>query len=202
MDASGWDDRYRSTDLLWGSGPNVWLAAEAEGLPPGRAMDLACGEGRNAIWLAEQGWRSTGVDFSAVALDKGRAMAAERGVSVEWIRADLATYEPPESAFDLVVLAYLHLPREVLASVLGRAITALAPGGSLLVIGHDLANLTEGVGGPQDPSVLYTKDDVTGWMGSLEIAKAERVARPVAGHGPDGGGVALDVLVRGVKPAP
>src|SRR5687768_6279671 len=125
MDSDAWDERYAGTELVWTAEPNRFLAAEVGGLTPGRALDVACGEGRNAVWLASLGWTVTGVDFSPVGLDKARRLAQERGVSVEWVTADVTTYEPPAGAFDLVVVLYLHLPAPALAVVLARAAHAL-----------------------------------------------------------------------------
>ena len=98
MDAEGWDRRYEGSDLLWTAEPNRFLVAEVAGLEPGRALDVGTGEGRNAVWLAEQGWRVTGVDFSAVGLEKARHLATARGVEVEWVLADLSHYQPGEYA--------------------------------------------------------------------------------------------------------
>jgi SAM-dependent methyltransferase len=102
MDSSHWDDRYAAAEYVWKADPNVFLAAEAATLPVGRAVDLACGEGRNAVWLAEQGWTATGVDFSDVGLDKGRRLAADRGVDVTWVCADATTWTPPDDGYDFV----------------------------------------------------------------------------------------------------
>lgn len=148
MEAEDWDARYAAgPGLQWGAEPNRWLVREVAALPPGTALDLGAGEGRNAIWLARQGWRVTAVDFSQVGLAAG-----------------------------------------------------LAPGGTLLVIGHDRTNLTDGYGGPPDPEVLFTAEDVLGDLtderaaGRLRVERAERVDRPVdTAEGPR---VARDALVR------
>ena len=199
MDADAWDARYSAAELVWTAEPNRWVVAELEGVAPGRALDLACGEGRNAVWLAAQGWTVTGVDFSAAGLAKGAALAGQRQVQVDWVRDDVTTYRPPAAGFDLVLLAYLHLPGPQLGAVLDAAVEALAPGGVLLVVGHDTTNITEGHGGPQDPAILYGPDDVAGALGGLVVDKAERVRRPVA---TDAGTVhAVDVLVRAHRPA-
>ena len=158
MDASDWDRRYGTAEYVWTAEPNVFLAREVADLPGGRALDLACGEGRNAVWLAEQGWQATGVDFSEVGLDKARRLAADHGVEVEWIRADATRWEPPEQGYDLVGLLYLQLPADERRRAIGIAGRALAPGGTLLVVAHDLTNLTDGTGGPQDAAVLYGPD--------------------------------------------
>src|SRR4051812_45274356 len=179
MDAAEWDARYSGRELIWTADPNRFLVAEVTGLAPGRALDLACGEGRNTVWLASQGWSAVGVDFSGVGLDKGRALAANRGVAVEFVRADVTTYSPPPAEFDLVVVLYLQLPAVQLRSALQHAASALRSGGTLLVVGHDLTNLTDGYGGPQDASVLFTPDDVVAALPDLRVVKAERVERPV-----------------------
>jgi SAM-dependent methyltransferase len=194
MKREQWDERYRGTELVWSARPNRFLVAETASLAPGRALDLACGEGRNAVWLAEQGWQATGVDFSGVAIEKARSLARERSVEADWIAADLLDFKPPLGAFDLVILFYLQLPGEELARVLERAAAAVAPGGTLLLVGHDSSNLEHGYGGPQDPAVLYAAADVTPHLDGLEIERAETVVRTVETD--DGTREALDVLVR------
>jgi SAM-dependent methyltransferase len=202
VDRQQWDERYAGAGYEWSMRPNQFAAAELAGLPPGRALDLAAGEGRNSVWLAEQGWSVTAVDFSRVGLDKGRALSAARGVAdgqVDWVVADLNEYEPARGAFDLVLVAYLQVHPALRALVLARAAAALAPGGTLLVIGHDLTNLTEGVGGPQSPDVLYTPEVITAELPGLRIVRAERVRRAVARDG--GQATAIDTLVRAERPS-
>ena len=150
MDRRDWDERYRSEGFVWSERPNRFLEAETAGLPPGRAVDLACGEGRNAVWLAEQGWQVTGVDFSSVGLEKGRHLADRRGVEIEWVEASLEDWRPPPDGFDLVAVCYLQLAEPARRAALQKAAAAVAPGGTLLVVAHDEENLTAGVGGPQD----------------------------------------------------
>ena len=195
MQREDWDRRYSEQGLLWSAEPNRFLVAEVGDLRPGRALDLACGEGRNALWLASLGWRVTGVDYSQVAIAKGRDRAAAENASVEFVCADLLDYEPDESAFDLVAVLYLQLPAVARRAVLGKAKTALAPGGTVLVVGHDLVNLTEGVGGPSDPGMLYTPDDIVADLSELEVKKAERVLRDLD----DADRPAIDALVRAVR---
>lgn len=198
MDARAWDERYAAAELLWSAEPNRFLVEEVAGLAPGRALDLACGEGRNALWLASRGWRVVGVDFSAVALARARRMAAARQLEVEWVLADVRAWEPLPAGFDLVVVMYLHLPWQEMSPVLGRAAGWLSPGGTLLVVGHDITNLTGGYGGPRDPAVLYGPDDVAAAVGGLTVVKAGRVRRSVdTAEGPK---EAIDVLVRAVAP--
>ena len=197
MNSEDWNRKYAEQELVWSAGPNRFLVAEAAGLAPGRALDLACGEGRNAIWLAEQGWRVTGVDFSDVAVEKGRRIAERRGVEVDWQVADVLEYEPEAGAFDLVILFYLQFVEEELRPVLARAAGAVAPGGTFLLVAHDTRNLTEGFGGPKDPAVLYTPEDVVPALGGLEVEKAEPVLRPVE----EENATAVDALVRARRSA-
>ncbi|ASW55823.1 bifunctional 2-polyprenyl-6-hydroxyphenol methylase/3-demethylubiquinol 3-O-methyltransferase UbiG [Plantactinospora sp. KBS50] len=199
MDSAQWDARYAgSPDLVWTAQPNRFVVEATTPLPPGRALDLAAGEGRNAIWLAGRGWQVTAVDFSAVAVERGRELARRGGVDVTWQVADVTTYQPEADGYDLVLIAYLHLPAPVLAPVLRRAAGAVRPGGTFVLVGHDLANLTGGTGGPQDPAVLHTPESVTAHLPGLRVARAGTVRRPVQ---TDGGSIdALDTLVVANRP--
>jgi SAM-dependent methyltransferase len=193
-----WNRRYASADRHATPIPNQFLVAEVRGMAPGRALDLACGAGRNAVWLAEQGWRVTAVDFSDVGLGLARDLARARGVTVDWIEADVVAWAPGSAAYDLVCVLYLQLPAPDRRSVLRHAVDALAPGGTLLVVGHDLLNLTEGWGGPTQADVLYTPEDIAAELDGLRLEKAERVRRTVE----DGGAPheAIDALVRAHRP--
>ena len=199
LDSAGWDRRYAGRDLVWTAEPNRFLVAETAALAPGRALDLACGEGRNAVWLAQQGWQAVGVDFSPVALHKARELAADRNVSVDWLAADLREYRPAPEAFDLVLVFYLQLPAAERRPILRSAAQAVAPGGMFLIVAHDSSNLEHGYGGPQDPAVLYGAQDVIADIdgAGLQIERAERVHRLVPTS--DGERVALDVLVRACR---
>ena len=185
-----WDERYAETDLMWSAGPNLFVVEELEPAAPGTALDLACGEGRNAVWLAERGWQVTGVDFSAVALDRARAIAARRHVTVTWVKADALSWQPDQT-YDLVLLAYLQLREPERQQALTIAATTTAPGGSVLVIAHDLRNLTDGTGGPQYPELLWTPDEVA--RPGFTVARAQTAARPV------GEATAWDTVVRLVR---
>ena len=199
MDRRAWDERYAASELIWSAAPNQFVAAELADLTPGRAVDLAAGEGRNAIWLAGLGWDVTAVDFSQVALDKGRQLAGE--LPVTWVCAD-ATTRSEESAYDLVVIAYLQLAAGERRAAVHHGFAALRPGGTFLLVAHDTTNLTEGTGGPQDASVLMTAEDVLGDLAgaAYDVVRAERVARTVeAGHRGDPELTAYDCLVRLVK---
>lgn len=202
MDARGWDARYAATELVWSREPNRFVADECAALPPGRAVDLAAGEGRNAIWLASRGWRVWAVDYSRIALDKGRqaAGAATLDGSIEWVCADATTWQAP-APVDLVVIAYLQLPAPERRTAVRSAYHWLAPDGTLLVVGHDSTNLTEGTGGPQDPEVLMSAADLLEDLDGLDtdVVRAGRVARDVTAADEHGGEVsrtAWDCLVR------
>ncbi len=203
-DAASWDERYRAAEFVWSTRPNLFLPPEVSGLTPGRALDLACGEGRNAVWLATQGWHATGVDFSATGLEKAARLAEANDVTVTWVCADVTSWQPV-GLFDLVVVFYLQLPEAERRDALGVAARALAPGGTLLVVAHDLANLTDGVGGPQNAAVLYTPDDVLrdldgSGVTDLVVERAERIDRPVETD--TGPAMAIDCLVRAHRAAP
>jgi SAM-dependent methyltransferase len=189
-----WDRRYSGAGLVWGPGPNRFVTEEVTALPAGRAIDLGTGEGRNAIWLAERGWQVTAVDFSAAGLARAARLATERGVTVDWAQADLLDYQPAPGGYDLVLVAYIHLPAPGLARVFRAAAAAVAPGGTLLVIGHDRDNIAHGHGGPQDPDRLYTAAAVTAELDGLAVQRAEPVTRPVLT--PEGERTAIDTLVR------
>ncbi len=193
-----WNRRYEGEELVWSVEPNRFLVEEAAGLTPGRALDLATGEGRNAIWLAEQGWLVEAVDFSNVGLEKARRLAGAREVEVRWVLADLLEYAPPERAFDLVLLFYLQLPWEQMRRVIRSAARAVAPGGTFLLVGHDRTNLERGWGGPKSPAVLYTPQEVAGELTGLELREASRRRRPVETD--EGPAVAIDCLVRAEAP--
>ncbi|WFE40009.1 class I SAM-dependent methyltransferase [Micromonospora sp. WMMD998] len=201
MDSHAWNERYaNASGLVWSAEPNRFVVESVAGLSPGSALDMAAGEGRNAVWLAGQGWRVNAVDFSTVAVERGRELAAARGVAVDWRIADVTAYRPVPGSYDLVLISYLHLPAADFAGVLAAARSALRPGGTLVVVGHDLANLDGGTGGPQDPSVLLTPEAVVDGLAGLRIRRAETARRPVPTT--DGGTVdALDTVVVANRPA-
>ena len=195
MDASAWDERYRSTELLWSMGPNAIVEDRLTEADPGRGVDLACGEGRNAIWLAERGWDMVAVDFSSVALERGRSASED----VEFIEADVLSWEPDLEAggLDLVLIAYLQIEAEPLSDLVSRARDWLADGGELFMIGHALSNLHDGVGGPQVPELLWDLDLMLEWVPPLRIVEGGIVRRPVEVDGEIRH--ALDVLIRATK---
>jgi SAM-dependent methyltransferase len=210
MDANDWDRRYAEAALVWSAGPNRFVESELADLSPGRAIDVAAGEGRNAIWLAERGWDVTAVDFSQAGLDKGRELQARRGGSelrIDWVRADAVEDDLGRGLYDLAVVAYLQLPADRRRTAVRRTFASLKDGGTLFVVAHDSTNLTEGTGGPQYPEVLYTAEDVLADLDGerFEVVRAERVSREVpppedAPEQPSR--TAYDALVRVVRANP
>lgn len=194
MDAPGWDERYRSADRLWSEGPNIFVADRLGPVEPGVGIDVASGEGRNAIWLAERGWDMTAIDFSEVATERGRAQSDE----VEFIVADVFTWEAPRK-YDLALVAYLQLPEDRMREAIGRVASWLKPGGELFLIGHDRSNLEEGYGGPPVPEVLNDVEKTLEWLEGAEVVEAQVVRRPVETE--DEVVYARDSLVRVRMPA-
>ena len=139
------------------------------------------------------------MDFSAVGLARAAELARQRGVAADWVQADLLSYQPAPAAYDLVLVAYIQLPADELAHLVRTAATALAPGGTLLAVGHDRDNLDRGFGGPQYPHVLWTPASVAAALDGLTVERAEQVRRPV--QTANGERVAIDTLVRAGRPA-
>src|SRR5450631_2434410 len=189
QDAQQWDSRYRGSDRVWSAAPNPWVAKTIGAWFTGRALDLGAGEGRHSVWLAALGWEVTAVDFSTTGIERGRAGAEEVGVEVDWVVADVRTWAPPAGVtFDFVLVAYLHLSDDVLA----RARDWLAPGGALVVVGHALRNLTDGVGGPGDPLLLHTE---AGYRAASEGLVVEQLSEVVR-HLPEGDAIDLALVAR------
>jgi len=198
MNKDDWNARYAAAERVWSEEPNRFLVEEVASLTPGRALDLACGEGRNAIWLAGRGWRVDAIDYSSTALDRARQTAAERDIEVNWIEGDVESPLSVGPDYDLVLVFYLQLPWASMKSCIKRAAAAVAPGGTFLLVGHDRRNLEHGYGGPKSADVLYTPADVAKILTALAIVEADRRQRPVETD--DGGVLAIDCLVRAVAP--
>ena len=178
-----WDERYRAASgELWGRPPNQVVEAETADLTPGDVLDLGAGDGRNAVWLATRGHHVTAVDISPVALTQTRERAAELGVEVTTVQADLHTWTPEPDAADLVLLSFVQIPQPARGRMHRAAAAAVRPGGRLLLVAHDRANLEHGVGGPPDPSVLPNADEVRDEIGdTLTIDRCEIYEREVEG---------------------
>jgi SAM-dependent methyltransferase len=153
-------------------------------MTPGRALDVGAGEGRHAIWLARRGWAVTALDFSKVGIERGRA--ASDSDAIEWVVDDIRSWAPAAGVvYDLVLVAYIHLADDVH----GRVAKWVAPGGTLLVLGHALRNVTDGVGGPQDLRLLHTEDGLRAAATGLRIERLGEVLRATAA------GDAIDLLL-------
>jgi len=174
MDADGWDRRYAGSGRGFSGGATPQLVELASPLAAGRALDLASGTGRNAVWLAQRGWRVTAVDFSRVGLERAGARAAQAGVELDCVLADLYDYRPPRAAFDLVLIAYMHPSAAKRAGVFAAAAEAVAPGGHLLVIGFDVDDPCEGRG-PSDPERRYSVDQLSSAFPGIEVERCESV---------------------------
>lgn len=199
MSNTFWDDRYAKAAAdgaaVWSIEPNAWIAQVTGALAPGTAVDLAAGEGRNALWLASRGWKVTAVDFSATGLAIGRQRAGEAALELAWVTADATTWVSP-TPVDLVVMAYLQLPAAQLTAAISNAIDSLAVGGTLALIGHDSENLEHGVGGPKDPAMLHDLEVVRAAASGLHVVECRRYDRTTAD-----GKVAIDTILLATKPA-
>lgn len=204
LTAAFWDERYAGSDRVWSGRPNQRLVEQTADLAPGRALDVACGEGADAVWLAGQGWDVTAVDVSAVALGRVRRHAEERGVADrvttrEWdaLGADRPAADLP--AYDLVTASFLHVPPEDFGGVYGRIAEAVAPGGRLLVTAHHPDDVASGARRPHGPGLLFEPEAVLGTLGvgSGSEWEAEVVDTPLREQaGPDGPVQVRDTVVR------
>jgi SAM-dependent methyltransferase len=183
-----WDQRYQSSSNLWSGHVNTHLVTEVSDLSPGVALDVGCGEGADAIWLAEQGWQVTAVDVSSVALERGAVHALEVGADVAkritWLHADLTEWIPAAASYDLVSAQFLHLPkdqREVLHRQLAESV---APGGILLIVGHHPSDLQTTIPRPDVPELFFTAFDVAAaldaeqWVTRVDEARARQTLDP------------------------
>lgn len=196
---AAWDHRYSGGALVWGREPNAFVAEHLTGLSPRRALDLGCGQGRNAIWLAGQGHDVTALDLSPVAIEQARELAAEAGVEVAFAAIDLAReWRPEPESFDLIVLSYLQLPETTRRAVHAKAAVALAPGGQIFLVAHHSENLEHGAGGPPYPEVLFGEDEVAADFAGLQIERNEMVRRTMEVYGEER--IALDILAIVTKP--
>ena len=169
-----WDRHF--TERVWSTEPDPLLVQLTQQLTPGTAIDLGCGPGRNAIWLATQDFRVTGVDASTIGLEQAAERAAAAGVSLNLVVADLLTYQVPRAAFDLAVVANLHPGTQALAQILAGAAEGLRVGGHLFVVGHHVDDL--GRHGPPSADLLYTEDILRRVTpASLQVERLERVER-------------------------
>ncbi|OJY39185.1 class I SAM-dependent methyltransferase [Pseudonocardia sp. 73-21] len=186
FDKAFWDARYAEADAVWSGNPNPVLVAEAADLPPGSALDIGSGEGADAIWLAARGWTVTGLDVSDVALQRAAAHAGAAGVRITWRQADLTLDAPVGTGFDLVTAQFMHLPSEQRRALHRRLAAAVAPGGTLLVVGHHPSDLGT-IPRPPLPDLFFTASDVAAelnpdqWEVLCEEARPRPVVHPDSG---------------------
>ena len=173
-----WNERYASDDFAYGTEPNAFLAEHANVLA-GPVLSLAEGEGRNAVFLASLGLDVLGVDGSEVGLAKARALAAARGVSIRTEVADLARYEPPERAFGAVVSISAHLPSAVRKRLHRLVERALQPGGIVLLEAYTRAQLARTTGGPKDPDMLMSREELEAEFAGCEPIVSRELEREV-----------------------
>ena len=175
--AAFWDERYGAdATYVYGRRPNATFAELLDALPPGRLLLVAEGEGRNAVHAAERGWAVTATDFSASARDKALALAAERGVRIDYEVADATTYTADER-FDAVALVFLHLGPAQRAEVFRRYAELLAPGGRLIVVVYHPDQLVRASGGPKKAAWLVSEDELAEtFAGVLRTETLERRA--------------------------
>jgi SAM-dependent methyltransferase len=169
LDKDFWDKRYRSAPRLWSGNPNPHLVSDTANLAAGSALDIGAGEGADAIWLAQRGWDVTAVDISPVALERGRKQADELAAAtasrIRWLQADVTEWEPPAASFDLVLVAFMHLPSQQRLPLFQRCTDAVAPGGTLLIVGHHPTDLETTARRPQHPDVYFTAHDLASALG-------------------------------------
>jgi SAM-dependent methyltransferase len=194
MNRIAWNQRYAGDATPAQADPHLRLETEVSSLRPGRALDLACGNGRNAVWLATRGWQVTGVDFAEVAISQAAALAERCGVEVDWIVEDLLDYRPQAASFDLVTLLFCQLPQDERRRVIESAAAAVAPGGTFLLAAHHPRNLLEGTRGPRDPAVLYGPEEVAAQLGGFVVDQAACVERLL--ETAEGRGRQIDTVVR------
>lgn len=162
FDASFWDARYRSRERVWSGEPNPLLVEVALKFAPGVALDVGCGEGADAIWLAEHGWRVTATDISLVALERARAISLNDDVAgrIEWMQTDYLSSTPPEAHFDFVTAHFMHLPKALRDELFRRIAACVKPGGTLLIVGHHPSDLETTIPRPPLPELFYTAEEV------------------------------------------
>jgi SAM-dependent methyltransferase len=187
MSLDFWDGRYATEDYIFGTVPNVFLASQSALIRPGmRALSIADGEGRNGVWLAEQGAQVHAVDFSAAALEKARKLAAERGVTLDFEQADILDWHWPEAAYDLVAAIFIQFaPPPERDRIIADIRRCLKPGGLLILQGYTPKQVEFGTGGPPHAANMYTEALLREWFGDwdiLHLAEHESVIREGSHH--------------------
>ncbi len=185
FESSGWEERYSGQEKIWSGAPNPQLVAEASGLTPGTALDVGCGEGGDVIWLARQGWRVTGADFSTNGLARAARHAEEAGVAerTDWWQVDARTFAADGRSFDLVTTHFLHPPNGGMVAVTTLLSEAVAPGGHLLVVGHAPSGTLTQLSASHQGALFLAEDLLPGLPGDFEVVVAEQRPRTVVRDG-------------------
>jgi SAM-dependent methyltransferase len=196
---SMWNERYSGDTYVYGTAPNDFLRAMSGQIPPGPVLCLAEGEGRNAVFLAELGHEVTAVDQSPQAMEKARRLAESRGVSVETVTADLRDFDVEPGSWAGVVAIFMHLPPELRACVLARAVEGLRPGGVLVLEGYAPAQLLHGTGGPSVEELLIPLSRLRQELHGLHFLHLGQVEREIS-EGDMHRGISAVVQVVGRRP--
>lgn len=182
MQQTQWDERYAAADAVWSGQVNPTLVAQVTNLSPGRVLEVAAGEGADAIWLAEAGWQVTALDFSTVALERARQAAAARGVGeqIEFLHADLNQWEPGDTEFDLVTVHFLQITEPDRSLIYRKLGDAVAVGGRLLVVGHHPLDIDNGLRRPRDPDRFFTASQIAAifdatWEVEVDLAAPRQI---------------------------
>lgn len=192
-----WDQRYAADDYVYGTHPNDFLVSRVSALPRGRVLCIGEGEGRNAVWLAQQGFEAHAVDASAVGLAKAARLAQERGVALRTHHADLASFEAAAGEWDAIVSIFCHLPPAIRARVHGRLAHWLRPGGVFLLEAYTPDQLALGTGGPPAAEMMMTLAGLRAELAGLRIEHGvETVRAVVEGRLHRGEGAVVQVLAR------
>jgi 2-polyprenyl-3-methyl-5-hydroxy-6-metoxy-1,4-benzoquinol methylase len=185
FEPASWEERYSGAEQVWSGNPNPQLVAEVSALTPGTALDVGCGEGGDVIWLAQQGWRVTGADFSAHGLARAARHAEEAGVAdrTDWWQVDARTFTADGRTFDLVTTHYLHPPDGGMVQVTRRLADAVAPGGHLLVVGHAPSEVFEQLSASHHAAMFTAEDLLPGLPDGFEPLVVEQRPRSVVRDG-------------------
>ncbi|GAA0636718.1 class I SAM-dependent methyltransferase [Kutzneria viridogrisea] len=185
FEPSGWDERYAGQDKFWSGNPNPQLVAEVAGLTPGSALDVGCGEGGDVIWLARQGWRVTGADFSVNGLARAAWHTEKAGIAdrVDWWRVDARSFAAAGRSYDLVTSHYLHAPDGGMVDVTRRLATAVTPGGHLLVVGHAPSEEFTQLAASQRRAMFLAEDLLPGLPEDFEALVVEQRPRKLTRDG-------------------
>ena len=177
-----WDERYAGEEKIWSGSPNAQLVAEVSGLAAGTALDVGCGEGGDVIWLARQGWRVTGADFSANGLARAARHAERAGVAdqTDWWQVDARAFAAGGRSYDLVTTHFLHPPDAGMIEVTRRLAEAVAPGGHLLVVGHAPSETFTHLTASQRRAMFFASDLLPGLQDDFEALVVEQRPRTVS----------------------